>query len=324
MTASLSHVVALAGGVGGAKLAHGLAQVLSPEQLTIVVNTGDDFEHLGLSISPDLDTVMYALAGVANPTTGWGRADEGWRFMEALRGYGGPGWFNLGDRDLATHVWRSNRLRQGETLSEATAALCQALGIRHTVVPMTDDRVRTVVDTDEGELAFQEYFVARRCEPRANAIRFVGAHTAAPSPVAARALAAADLIVICPSNPFLSIDPILAVPGVRAAVASRPTIAVSPIVGGQAIKGPAAKLLGELGHDASALSVARYFVGLADAFVLDTVDAELAPAVNALGLKAVVADSVMRSDADRAALAQVVLEERPGTDERRRTKVERP
>ena len=307
MSDSPTHVVALAGGVGGAKLAHGLAQVLSPDDLTIVVNTGDDFEHLGLSISPDLDTVMYALAGVANATTGWGRADEGWRFMEALRGYGGPGWFNLGDRDLATHVWRSDRLRQGETLSEATAALCQSLGILHPVVPMTDDRVRTVVDTDEGELAFQEYFVARRCEPRANAIRFVGAHTAAPSPDAVRSLAAADLIVICPSNPFLSIDPILAVPGVRDLVAGRPTIAVSPIVGGQAIKGPAAKLLGELGHDVSALSVARYFVGLADAFVLDTIDADLAPAVNALGLKAVVADSVMRSDTDRAALARVVL-----------------
>ncbi len=315
MSHSLSHVVALAGGVGGAKLAHGLAQVLSPDDLTIVVNTGDDFEHLGLSISPDLDTVMYALAGVANATTGWGRADEGWRFMEALRGYGGPGWFNLGDRDLATHVWRSDRLRQGETLSEATAALCQSLGILHPVVPMTDDRVRTVVDTDEGELAFQEYFVARRCEPRANAIRFVGAHTAAPSPDAARSLAAADLIVICPSNPFLSIDPILAVPGVRDLVAGRPTIAVSPIVGGQAIKGPAAKLLGELGHDVSALSVARYFVGLADAFVLDTIDADLAPAVNALGLKAVVADSVMRSDSDRAALARVVLEQGLRVDE---------
>lgn len=311
MTIEPSAVVALAGGVGGAKLAHGLAQVLAPEQLTVVVNTGDDFEHLGLSISPDLDTVMYALAGVANPATGWGRADEGWRFMEALRAYGGPAWFNLGDRDLATHVWRTMRLRDGESLTQATASLCTALGIRHTVVPMSDDRVRTLVDTDEGELAFQEYFVARRCEPRARAIRFAGAPTAKPSDHAARAIAGADLIVICPSNPFLSIDPILAVPGLREAVAARPTVAVSPIVGGQAIKGPAAKLLAELGHDVSALSVARYFVGLADAFVLDTVDAELAPAVAALGLRPIVAESVMRSDADRAALARVVLAQRP-------------
>ncbi|MBL8096552.1 MAG: 2-phospho-L-lactate transferase [Anaerolineales bacterium] len=306
-TPSLS-VVALAGGVGGAKLAHGLALVLPPERLTIVVNTGDDFEHLGLSISPDLDTVMYGLAGVANPATGWGRADEGWRFMETVRAYGGPDWFNLGDRDLATHVLRSERLRQGASLTTVTRELCTALGIGPRVLPMSDEPVRTRVDTEVGELAFQQYFVAQRCAPRATAIRFAGAETARPSPEVRRALAEADLIVICPSNPFLSIDPILAVPGMRAAVQARPVVAVSPIVGGQAIKGPAAKLLGELGHDVSALSVARYFVGLAAGFVLDTVDADLAPAVEALGLRALVTASVMRTDAERAALATAVLE----------------
>ncbi len=302
------NVVALAGGVGGAKLAHGLALTLPPERLTVVVNTGDDFEHLGLSISPDLDTVMYALAGVANPETGWGRADEGWRFMEALRAFDGPGWFNLGDRDLATHVLRTQRLRGGETLTQVTGALCTALGIGPRVLPMTDDAIRTRVDTDEGELAFQEYFVARRCAPRARAIRFEGGATARPSEAVQRALAAADLIVICPSNPFLSIDPILSLPGVRESVAARRTVAVSPIVGGQAIKGPAAKLLAELGHDVSATSVARYFVGVARGFVIDTIDAGLAPMVETLGLRAVVTDTVMRSDADRAALARVVLE----------------
>lgn len=308
MTSSNLSVVALAGGVGGAKLAHGLAQVLPAERLTVIVNTGDDFEHLGLSISPDLDTVMYALAGIANPTTGWGRADEGWRFMESLRGYGGPDWFNLGDRDLATHILRTHGLRRGEPLSRVTQALCAALDIGPRVAPMTDDPVRTLVDTDAGELAFQDYFVARRCAPRARAIRFAGAEAARPSEAASTALAGAGLIVICPSNPFLSIDPILAVPGLRAAVAAHPTVAVSPIVGGQAIKGPAAKLLGELGHDVSALSVARYFVGVAQGFVLDTIDAGLAPAVEALGLRPFVTDTVMRTDADRAALARAVLE----------------
>lgn len=308
MSSSNLSVVALAGGVGGAKLAHGLAQVLPAERLTVIVNTGDDFEHLGLSISPDLDTVMYALAGIANPTTGWGRADEGWRFMESLRGFGGPDWFNLGDRDLATHILRTQGLRRGEPLSLVTQALCTALDIGPRVAPMTDDPVHTLVDTDAGELAFQDYFVARRCAPRARAIRFAGAETARPSEAARTALGGADLIVICPSNPFLSIDPILAVPGLRAAVAAHPTVAVSPIVGGQAIKGPAAKLLGELGHEVSALSVARYFVGVAQGFVLDTIDAGLAPAVEALGLRPFVTDTVMHTDADRAALARVVLE----------------
>lgn len=306
MSSSIS-VVALAGGVGGAKLAHGLAQVLRPEQLTIVVNTGDDFEHLGLSISPDLDTVLYALAGVANPDTGWGRADEGWRFMESVRAFGGPDWFNLGDRDLATHVLRTQRLRAGETLTEVTRGLAAALGIKPALLPMSDDPVRTRVDTEVGELAFQDYFVAQRCAPRARAIRFAGAETARPSAAVRDALDRADLIVICPSNPFLSIDPILTVNGIRDAVLARPTIAVSPIVGGRALKGPAAKLLGELGHDVSALGIARAYVGLVDTLLIDTLDAALAPEIEALGLRAIVAESVMRTDADRAALARRVL-----------------
>jgi len=306
MSSSLS-VVALAGGVGGAKLAHGLAQVLRPEQLTIVVNTGDDFEHLGLSISPDLDTVLYALAGIANPDTGWGRADEGWRFMDSVRAFGGPDWFNLGDRDLATHVLRTQRLRAGETLTEVTRGLATALGIKPALLPMSDDPVRTRVDTEVGELAFQDYFVAQRCAPRARAIRFAGAEAARPSAAVRGALERADLIVICPSNPFLSIDPILAVRGIRDAVQARPTIAVSPIVGGRALKGPAAKLLGELGHDVSALGIARAYVGLADTLLIDTLDAALAPEIEALGLRAIVAESVMRTDADRAALARSVL-----------------
>ncbi|HRF49440.1 MAG TPA: 2-phospho-L-lactate transferase [Anaerolineales bacterium] len=306
MSSSIS-VVALAGGVGGAKLAHGLAQVLRPEQLTIVVNTGDDFEHLGLSISPDLDTVLYALAGVANPDTGWGRADEGWRFMESVRAFGGPDWFNLGDRDLATHVLRTQRLRAGETLTEVTRGLAAALGIKPALLPMSDDPVRTRVDTEVGELAFQDYFVAQRCAPRARAIRFAGAEAARPSAAVRDALARADLIVICPSNPFLSIGPILTVNGIRDAVQARPTIAVSPIVGGRALKGPAAKLLGELGHDVSALGIARAYVGLVDMLLIDTLDAALAPEIEALGLRAIVAESVMRTDADRAALARRVL-----------------
>lgn len=306
MSSSIS-VVALAGGVGGAKLAHGLAQVLRPEQLTIVVNTGDDFEHLGLSISPDLDTVLYALAGVANPDTGWGRADEGWRFMESVRVFGGPDWFNLGDRDLATHVLRTHRLRAGETLTEVTRGLAAALGIKPALLPMSDDPVRTRVDTEVGELAFQDYFVAQRCAPRARAIRFAGAEAARPSAAVRDALARADLIVICPSNPFLSIDPILNVNGIRDAVLARPTIAVSPVVGGRALKGPAAKLLGELGHDVSALGIARAYVGLVDTLLIDTLDAALAPEIEALGLRAIVAESVMRTDADRAALARRVL-----------------
>lgn len=300
-------VVALAGGVGGAKFAHGLAQILSPEQLTIIVNTGDDFEHLGLHIAPDLDTVMYTLAGVANPETGWGRAQETWSFMQAIAQLGGPTWFRLGDRDLATHVERTRRLRAGQSLTHVTAALCAALGVRPLLLPMSDAPVRTWVDTDEGELEFQEYFVHRRCEPRVRAVRWVGLDSALPSPAVLSALETAALIVFCPSNPFLSLDPILNLPGVRERIAARRAVAISPIVGGQALKGPAAKMLGELGLEVSALSVAAHYRDLLSGFVLDDVDAALRPRVEALGMRVWTTDTIMRTEVDRARLARTVL-----------------
>jgi LPPG:FO 2-phospho-L-lactate transferase len=299
-------VVALAGGVGGAKLAHGLAMRLPPEDLTVVVNTGDDFEHLGLSISPDLDTVMYTLAGVANAATGWGVAGESWNFIDALGRLGGETWFRLGDRDLATHVERTRRLKAGETLTAVTAALCAALKVGPRVLPMTDDRLRTVVDTDEGKLAFQEYFVHRQCRPRVSGFIFEG--EAQPTAEVLAALEQAELIVICPSNPFVSIGPILALPGVRDKLERRSVVAVTPIVGGQAIKGPAAKMLAELELEVSPVAVARYYEGLLHSFVLDVVDEGMASELTGDGLKVVVTDTVMRNDADRARLAQEVLD----------------
>ena len=307
--APFAHVVALAGGVGGAKLAHGLARALPAGALTVIVNTGDDFEHLGLPISPDLDTVMYTLAGLANPATGWGQVGETWNFLGALERLGGPAWFRLGDRDLATHFERRRRLAAGETLTQVTAALGRALGIGPTVLPMTDDRLRTLVQTDAGELVFQEYFVHRQCAPRVSGFRFAGAETAQPTPAVLAALDAADLVVMCPSNPFVSIGPILLLPGVAERLAARPTLAVSPIVGGKALKGPAAKMLDELGLDVSALAVARRYAaaGVISGFVLDRVDAALEAEVRALGLATLVADTVMSSEADRARLAREVL-----------------
>lgn len=301
-------VVALAGGVGGAKLAHGLAMVLPAESLTVVVNTGDDFEHLGFHISPDVDTVMYTLAGLANPDTGWGLAGETWSFLEALGRLGGETWFRLGDRDLATHVERRRRLERGETLTEVTQALCEALGVRQAVRPMSDDRLRTVVQTDEGDLGFQEYFVHRQCRPKVTGFLFEGEGQARPTGAVVQALSEADLIVFCPSNPFVSIEPILRLPGVRDLVRARPTIAVSPIVGGQALKGPAGKMLAELGQEVSAEAVARQYEGLLQGFVLDAVDASLEAEVRGHGLRVLVTDTVMRSERDRARLARQVID----------------
>lgn len=300
-------VVALAGGVGGAKLVDGLASVMPAEDLTVIVNTGDDFEHLGLSISPDLDTVLYTLAGIANPATGWGRADETWVFLETLETFGGPTWFRLGDRDLALHVERTRRFRRGETLSEVTADLCEALGIHVRVLPMSDDPVRTIVHTDEGELAFQEYFVVRACEPTVRSFEFEGVDSAKPAPEAIEAVNQADCVIFCPSNPWVSLDPILAVPGIREAVAARPTIGVSPIIGGKAIKGPAAKMFTELRVDPTALAVAQHFPQL-DAFVIDAADAEWMEPIRALGMQPFVTQTVMNSSAARRRLAQEVLE----------------
>ena len=299
-------ILALAGGVGGAKLADGLARSLGPRELAIAVNTGDDFEHLGLRISPDLDTVMYTLAGIACPATGWGQAGETWAFMQALEKLGGPAWFRLGDRDLATNVERTQRLARGERLSAVTRALCERLGIRHALIPMSDDPVPTRVRTDEGWLDFQHYFVREQCRPVLLEVRYEGADRAQPSAALAQALASGDLegVVICPSNPYLSVAPILALPGVRGAVGSaRAVVAVSPIVGGEAIKGPAAKIMKELGAEVSALGIARWYAGLVSTLVIDRADAALAPRIEALGMKAVVTETIMRDAVGRARLS---------------------
>jgi LPPG:FO 2-phospho-L-lactate transferase len=305
-------ILALAGGVGGAKLADGLAQILPPDELVVAVNTGDDFEHLGLHVSPDLDTVMYTLAGLNNLDTGWGRAGETWHFMAALGALGGATWFNLGDRDLATHVERTRRLAAGETLAAVTADFCARLGIKHTVVPMSDQPVRTMVRSDDGWLPFQDYFVRLKCAPRVAGFRFDGADAATPSPGLRRALADRTLraIVICPSNPFVSVDPILAVPGVRDALGRRnvPLVAVSPIVGGKAIKGPALKMLQELGLDPSARGVARLYGKLLDGFVIDHQDAAVRGDIEALGMAVHVADTIMTDPAAQARLAETVLD----------------
>jgi LPPG:FO 2-phospho-L-lactate transferase len=302
------NVVALAGGVGGAKLAHGLAQILEPEQLTVIVNTGDDFEHLGLHISPDLDTVMYTLAGIANPDTGWGQVDETWNFFDAMGRLGAEMWFRLGDRDLATHVERTRRLRAGESLTNITATLGATLGIRPRVLPMSDDAVRTMVQTAEGELEFQEYFVHRRCEPAVTGFRFAGLGMAWPTPAVLNALDDAEAIIFCPSNPFVSLDPILNLRGVRERIKAKGAVAVSPLIGGQAVKGPAAKMFKELGLEVSAAAVARHYADLLMGFVLDAVDADLRPTITTDTLTVLVADTLMRSTADRARLAREVLD----------------
>lgn len=300
-------VVALAGGVGGARLADGLAMVLPPDDLTVVVNTGDDFEHLGLEISPDLDTVVYTLAGVANPDTGWGRAGESWHFLESLAALGGPTWFRLGDKDLALHIERTRRLHTGESLSQVTEALRQALGVRVRVLPMTDDPVHTIVQTEAGDLPFQEYFVARQCEPVVQGFCFRGVQDAHPAPGVVEALDAADVVVLCPSNPFVSLDPILAVPGLRAAVAARPVVGVSPIVGGRALKGPAAKIFGELGVEPSARAVVDHYAGLLNGFIIDQEDRGQQPAILAGGVTVKVTDAIMRGRAGRRRLAAEVV-----------------
>lgn len=305
------HVLALSGGVGGAKLAAGLAAVLAPEDLTIVVNTGDDFEHLGLTICPDIDSVTYALAGLNDTVRGWGVQDETWQAMAMLRELGEADWFNLGDRDLGMHIARSWRLRAGDTLSQVTARLTGNLGIAHAIVPMSDAPLRTQVGTAEGWLDFQRYFVAEQCRPVATGVRFEGAPGAAPSPAFAAALAREDLgaIVVCPSNPYLSVDPILAVDGVRAALAARrvPLVAVSPLVGGTSLKGPLAKLLGELGKPVGNGSIADHYGDLLDHLVIDTADAADGEDLRGRGLCVTVTPTVMCDAEDRERLARVAL-----------------
>lgn len=303
-------VLALAGGVGGAKLALGLSRVLPPEALTVVVNTGDDETFHGLHVSPDLDTIMYTLAGLENPETGWGLRGETFAALAALERLGAETWFRLGDRDLATHLRRTELLDQGWTLSAVTDELCYRLGIGHRIAPMSDDPVRTIVVTDEGPLHFQEYFVRRRCEPHLQELHFAGADQSTPSQAFVDAIHNAAVLVVCPSNPFVSIGPILAVRGVRTLLRyfGDVRIVVSPIIGGAAVKGPAAKMFAELGEEPSALAVARQYRGLCDIFVLDTVNEALALDVEALGMKAVVAPTLMHTEADKIGLARVVLE----------------
>ncbi|MGA3401865.1 MAG: 2-phospho-L-lactate transferase [Acetobacteraceae bacterium] len=302
-------IIALSGGVGGAKLALGLSRILPPEQLLVVVNTGDDFEHLGLAISPDIDTVVYTLAGLANREVGWGRADETWSCMETLAAIGGETWFKLGDRDLAVHIERTRRLRAGESLSAITADLCARLGVGPRVVPMSDDPVRTRLLTDTGWLDFQEYFVRNRCEPMVRELRFHGAETARPHPDFMAALADPKLeaVVICPSNPFISVEPILAVPGVRAALAhcAAPVIAVSPIIAGRAVKGPTAKMMTELGLDPTAGTVAQRYSDLLDGYVIDHADMAEVVSIDA---RVTLAQTLMTTIEDRELLAKTVLD----------------
>ncbi|NUQ85718.1 MAG: 2-phospho-L-lactate transferase [Anaerolineales bacterium] len=302
-------IVALAGGVGGAKLAHGLAQILEPGELTTIVNTGDDFEHLGFYICPDLDTVCYTLAGLANPETGWGRSDETWNVMENLEKLGGPSWFRLGDQDMATHLERTRRLRVGEPLSQITKAFCEAWGVKHAVLPMSDSPVRTMVNADDGELAFQEYFVHRRCEPRVKGFRFDGVEGAEPAPGVKEALDLADTVIICPSNPWVSIDPILEIlrPPFAQFDGAKSVIAVSPIIGGQTVKGPAAKMYRELGIEPSAFAVANHYRGLLSGFVFDRRDAQLVENIKGLNMRAYVTNTLMECLDDRKQLAMEVL-----------------
>lgn len=306
----MKRVVALAGGVGGAKLVLGLARRLPPEALTVIVNTGDDVVLHGLHISPDLDTVMYTLAGIVNPDTGWGLADDSFQMLDMLARYGVEPWFRLGDRDLATHLLRSEMLRAGHTLTEVTAHLARALHVGPRLLPMSDDRVATVLITDEGRLDFQEYFVRRRWQPGVREIVFDGIEDARPSRAVLEAVDQAEAIVVCPSNPYVSLDPILALPGLRHAIRESPAVkvGVSGIIGGEAVKGPAAKLMRELGHPPAAPVVAARYADFLDSFLVHTSDRAECERVQALGVHPVVTDILMPSLAEKIRLAGHVLE----------------
>lgn len=302
-------IVALAGGVGGAKLAQGLYRALPAGELRVIGNTADDFDHFGLRVSPDLDTVLYTLAGLANPATGWGIAGDTLRTLEQLGAYGAEQWFQIGDRDFATHIRRTELLRRGVTLTAVTRSLSRALGVNAEILPMCDEPVSTVVTTPVAELSFQDYFVRRRHSDAVTGLRFAGIERATPTPDVAEALDGAAVIVACPSNPLVSLGPILAVPGLRERLRAAPgvKVAVSPIVGGKALKGPADTMLATLGHAVSALGVARLYQDFLDGFVLDRVDADLVPAIEALGQRALVTDTIMGDADDRARLAREVL-----------------
>lgn len=302
-------VVVLVGGVGGAKLALGLAHVLSPGALKIIVNTADDFEHLGLHVSPDVDTLMYTLAGLQNPQSGWGVCDDTFRAMDMVECYGGPTWFRLGDRDLGTSLMRTALLDAGHTLTDVTRQLSRSLGVDHDLLPMSDDPIRTTLDTDAGTLDFQTYFVRERWQPAVRAIRFEGASEARPSPAVIRALEEATLIAIGPSNPYLSIAPILAVPGVRERIerADVPRVAVSPIIGGEAVKGPTAKLMREMGVDVSPVTVAHHYRGLIDGLILDQTDEDLTVSIRAMDTAVMTYQTYMQTLDEKIDLAKTLL-----------------
>ncbi|MEI6291153.1 MAG: 2-phospho-L-lactate transferase [Chloroflexota bacterium] len=300
--------MALAGGVGGAKLAYGLAKIIPNTDLTIIVNTGDDFDYWGLRICPDLDTVTYTLADLANSETGWGRKDETWQVIENVKLLGGDTWFNVGDKDLATHLDRTTRLKNGEPLSSIVKHFCNNWNINTSVIPMTDDVVSTIVDTVEfGELPFQTYFVKNKCLPAVTGFRFSGIEEAMPAPGVLSKINEADAVVFCPSNPWVSIDPILKINSMKDALNGKKIFAVSPIINGNTIKGPAAKMYQELGFEPSSFSVANHYSGLVTDFVLDVQDYKLGPKIKNLGINTHIIDTIMKNNSDRIKLAQFVL-----------------
>ncbi len=297
-------ILALAGGVGGAKLVDGLSKIIPPKDLSVIVNTGDDFRHFSLMICPDLDTVCYTLAGLANPETGWGRKNETWNVKENLEKFSAPNWFSLGDKDLSTHLERSRRLEEGESLSEITAQLCKSWGIKNKVLPMSNQEVPTIVLTPDGELSFQEYFVAQRCEPEVKGFRFDGILDAVPAPGVIDSILEADLVIICPSNPWVSIAPILGIPGIKTALEGKQIVAVSPIIDGKALKGPAAKMYAELKIKPSALAVAEHYSGLITGFVFDQLDSKYE---DNFYLPILITDTIMHSLKDRQRLAEEIV-----------------
>jgi LPPG:FO 2-phospho-L-lactate transferase len=303
-------VTALAGGIGASKLLLGLAVVMPPEDITVIANTGDDIELFGLRICPDVDTVTYTLAGVINEDTGWGLKGDTFECLRWLERYGEPCWFNLGDRDLAAHIFRSSQLGKGRSLGEVTEKIRRSLGVRSRILPMTEAYTPTRIFTDEGEMHVQEYFVRRRCEPRVRRISYDNIETARPTPGVLSAILEADAVVVCPSNPFISIGPILAVPGIREALrdTKATVITITPIIGGRALKGPAADMLHDLGHEVSARGVARLYRDIADAFLFDETDSALAHDIRALGMQAFTTETVMNTMDDKQHLAQCVID----------------
>jgi LPPG:FO 2-phospho-L-lactate transferase len=303
-------ITALAGGIGASKFLLGLASVLPPEDITIIANTGDDIELYGLRVCPDIDTVTYTLGGVINPVTGWGLSCDTFECLQGLKRYGEDTWFNLGDRDLATHIFRTHKLRQGVSLTEVTDSIRRAFGVKSTILPMTDAYTPTRITTDDGEMHLQEYFVRRRCEPRVVDISFDGIEHAKPAAGVINAILNADLVILCPSNPFISIGPILAVPGIRETLSETEAmvIAVTPIIGGKAMKGPAADMLRDLGNEVSASAVAKIYRDFLDVFVLDEVDADLQAEIKANGTRVITTNTVMNTAEQKAELARKVVE----------------